>query len=149
MVDINISEIERVTGISKQAIRFYEKEGLISPSRNQSNQYREYSEKDIKKLKLIYILRKAGLSIIEIKNVLEGRITLSEAVNVRRMELIEEQKEQNELLDFCDDLKKQSIEWINVDKYVDKIGEKEKKGEKLCFVQNLLYKIQENLRRNF
>lgn len=45
------------------------------------------------------------------------------------MELIEEQKEQNELLDFCDDLKTQSIEWINVDKYVDKIREKEKKGK--------------------
>lgn len=80
---MNISEIESVTGISKQAI-----------------------------------------------NVLEGRRTLSEAVNVRRMELIEEQKEQNELLDFCDDLKTQSLEWINVDKYVDKIREKEKKGEK-------------------
>lgn len=40
---MNISEIERVTGISKQAIRFYEKEGLISPSRNQLNQYREYT----------------------------------------------------------------------------------------------------------
>ena len=34
---MNISEIEKITGISKQAIRFYEKEGLISPKRNQDN----------------------------------------------------------------------------------------------------------------
>ena len=45
---MNISEIEKITGISKQAIRFYEKEGLISPKRNQDNQYREYDENDVK-----------------------------------------------------------------------------------------------------
>ena len=118
---MNISEIEKLIGISKQTIRFYEKEGLISPKRNRENQYREYDEQDIRQLKLIYVLRKTGLSIIEIKKVLDGEITMAAAVNARRKELLEERKEQDELLDFCNDLKMQSVEWIDVDKYVEKI----------------------------
>ena len=39
---MNIAEVEKLTGMSKQTIRFYEKEGLVSPKRNQENQYREY-----------------------------------------------------------------------------------------------------------
>ena len=68
---MNISEIEKITGISKQAIRFYEKEGLISPKRNQDNQYREYDENDVKTLKMIYVFRKVGLSLDEISKVLK------------------------------------------------------------------------------
>lgn len=128
---MNISEIEKLTGISKQTIRFYEREGLISPKRNQDNQYREYDNQDVRKLKLIYILRKTGISISEIKRVLDGEITMTEAVNVRRKELLGERKEQDDLLEFCDDLKMQSVKWIDVDKYVEKIQQEEKKGNKI------------------
>jgi len=38
---MNISQVEKLTGISKQNIRFYEKEELIHPTRNESNVYRE------------------------------------------------------------------------------------------------------------
>lgn len=75
-------------------------------------------------------MRKTGLSIIEIKKVLDGEITMAAAVNARRKELLEERKEQDELLDFCNDLKMQSVEWIDVDKYVEKIHQKKKNGDK-------------------
>lgn len=31
---MNIGQVEKLTGITKQNIRFYEKQGLLSPSRN-------------------------------------------------------------------------------------------------------------------
>ena len=127
---MNISEIEKITGISKQTIRFYEKEGLISPKRNQENQYREYDQNDVRQLKLIYVLRKTGLSVEEISKVLNDEVSMRDAINRRRSEIVKERKEQDKLLDFCDSLKMQSKDWINVDKYVYIIKQEEKQGNK-------------------
>lgn len=127
---MNISEIEKITGISKQAIRFYEKEGLISPKRNQDNQYREYDENDVRTLKMIYVFRKVGLSVGEISKVLKEEVSINDAMNKRRAEIIKERKEQEQLIEFCDSLKLQSKEWIDVDKYINIIQEEEKQGNK-------------------
>lgn len=129
---MNIAEVEKLTGMSKQTIRFYEKEGLITPKRNQKNQYREYDENDIKQLKLIYVLRKTGLSVGDISKVLSDELSMTDAINTRRAEIIEERKEQDKLLDFCDSLKMQSKEWIDVDKYVSIIQQEEKQGNKFA-----------------
>lgn len=47
---MKINEIETLLGQSRANIRFYEKEGLLTPARNE-NGYREYSEGDIATLK--------------------------------------------------------------------------------------------------
>ena len=44
---MNIKEVEKVTGISSQNIRFYEKSGLVHPDRNEESGYREYDTNDI------------------------------------------------------------------------------------------------------
>ena len=44
---MNIQEASIATGISKDMIRFYEKKGLLHPSRNPENHYRDYSMGDI------------------------------------------------------------------------------------------------------
>ena len=59
----NIKEAEQLTGISSQNIRYYEKQGLICPARNEDNSYREYSDNDIERLKLIRLFRKLGMPI--------------------------------------------------------------------------------------
>lgn len=47
---MNIHELERLTDISKQNIRFYEKRGLLHPERNELNNYRQYMQEDVKTL---------------------------------------------------------------------------------------------------
>ena len=42
---MTIKDVEKRTGLSRSNIRFYEKEKLIEPLRNESNGYRDYSEK--------------------------------------------------------------------------------------------------------
>ena len=41
---MTIKDVEERTGLARSNIRFYEKEKLIEPSRNESNGYRDYSE---------------------------------------------------------------------------------------------------------
>lgn len=42
---MKIKDMERQVGVTKANIRFYEKEGLLSPARGENN-YREYTEED-------------------------------------------------------------------------------------------------------
>ena len=44
---MKINEVETRVGITKKNIRFYEEKGLVSPKRNDTNGYREYSEEDV------------------------------------------------------------------------------------------------------
>lgn len=45
-------QLEEMLGITKEALRYYEKEGLIKPERDENN-YRNYLQSDIDVLKLI------------------------------------------------------------------------------------------------
>ena len=44
---MKINEVEKITGLTKKAIRLYELRGLITVERGE-NGYRDYSERDIK-----------------------------------------------------------------------------------------------------
>lgn len=59
---MKIKDVEEQLDITKSNIRFYEKEGLITPNRTE-NGYRDYSEEDVRRLKEIVILRKLGIPV--------------------------------------------------------------------------------------
>ena len=44
---MTIKDVEKQTGLSRSNIRFYEKEKLIDPSRNERNVYKDYSDTDV------------------------------------------------------------------------------------------------------
>lgn len=67
-----IKEVAKQLQTTTRTIRFYEEKGLISPIKNQDNQYRLYSEKDAWRLQTIISLRETGMSITGIQKVLEG-----------------------------------------------------------------------------
>ncbi|MFD1900102.1 MerR family transcriptional regulator [Enterococcus termitis] len=52
-----ISEFAKAIGISEHTLRYYEKEGLIEPSRNEHN-YRIYDEADIEWATFVIKLKK-------------------------------------------------------------------------------------------
>ena len=70
---MKIKDVEKRVGITKANIRYYEKEGLLSPVRDQENNYREYSEGDVKRLEQIKVLRALGISIADIKELNTGK----------------------------------------------------------------------------
>ncbi|HEY9060020.1 MAG TPA: MerR family transcriptional regulator [Pseudobacteroides sp.] len=69
---MTISEAIKETGLTKRAIRFYEEEGLINPAANPENGYRNFSSKDIDRLIKISLLRQLGLSIDNIKELINS-----------------------------------------------------------------------------
>lgn len=90
------NEIGKKLGISKQTIMFYEKEGLLKPSRDE-NGYRNYSEEDLQTLKVIKLLRSMEVGIDDIKLVLDGKLSFHECLHSKE-EYIEEKAEEIENL---------------------------------------------------
>ena len=73
---MTIKDVEERTGLSRSNIRFYEKEKLIEPSRNESNGYRDYSENDVENIKKIAYLRTLGISIEDIRSIISEKVII-------------------------------------------------------------------------
>lgn len=125
---MNTKQVEELVGLSRQNIRYYEKEGLLAPNREKGNSYRDYSEEDIERLKMIKMLRMLDMPLKEIERVLKNEIPLQEAAAARQKELLEQQKQLLAAIDICNQLKKEKSSEINVDKYLNKMEHMEKNG---------------------
>lgn len=62
-----IREVAELIGISTDAIRLYEKEGLVSPLRDPNNGYRYYGPSEIQRIIGIYLHRQVDAGISEIR----------------------------------------------------------------------------------
>lgn len=63
-----IREVADLIGLSTDAIRLYEKEGLVSPLRDPNNGYRYYGPNEIQRIMGIHLYRELDASIAEIRN---------------------------------------------------------------------------------
>ena len=70
MIQYTIHEVAALLNISTDAIRLYEKEGLVTPTRNPENGYRYYDTEQIHRIMGICLYRKLNVSIAEIKRLL-------------------------------------------------------------------------------
>ncbi len=70
---MRIGALSALTGLSRDTLRFYEKQGLIRsrPSAEPSNTYRDYPEETAERLRMISDARDAGLSISDLKTLLD------------------------------------------------------------------------------
>ncbi|MBW3163520.1 MerR family transcriptional regulator [Ferrimonas balearica] len=68
-----ISELAQQVGLSRTALLYYEKQGLIQGQR-QANGYRLYSDQDLQRVRLIQKLQAGGLTLKECQACLDARI---------------------------------------------------------------------------
>ena len=83
--EMGIKEMEKQTGISSQNIRYYEKQGLLSPKRNPENGYRIYGEEEAEQLKRIKLFRKLDMPIEDIRRMLSREQSLREALTAQKI----------------------------------------------------------------
>ena len=70
---MNINQASRMTGVSKDMIRFYEKKGMIDPQRNRGNNYREYNDHDLNLIVMIHEYSTMGMSLKTILRLMKGQ----------------------------------------------------------------------------
>ena len=84
---MNIKQTADASGVSARNIRYYEQAGLLAPARNPENDYRIYTDADVRTLKLIRVLRTLDMPVENIRAVLSGTLPLTEAAERQRRQL--------------------------------------------------------------
>lgn len=131
---MNINELEQLTGITKQNIRFYEKKELLHPTRNAENNYREYTNEDLMKLKMIKLLRKLDFSLENIRKILSEETPLHTVLDQHLKELQAKRQKLDACIDVCKDLLETDSESLDLDKTFEKMERIEQKGGKFMSI---------------
>lgn len=118
---MTIKEVEEQTGLTRSNIRFYEKEKLIEPSRNDKNGYRDYSETDIEIIKKIAYLRTLEISIEDIRCIISEKVSLMEIIEKQTATIQEQIEGLNKAKIMCKRMLETgniSFDELQVEKYV-------------------------------
>lgn len=69
---MKINELSKLTGLTAHTIRYYEKESLLDDRhiKREANNYRNYSDDTIERLRLIKKFQNIGCTLTELKDVL-------------------------------------------------------------------------------
>lgn len=118
---MNTKQVEELTGMSRQNIRYYERQGLLEPAREDGNAYRDYSGEDVRRLKLIKMLRMLDMPLKEIENVINGTVSIQEAAARQQEELEQRQRQLHAAISVCGSLRKENDGKVDVDGYLDKM----------------------------
>ena len=143
---MKINEVEKLLNVPMATIRFYKKEGLLTPHRNE-NSYREYSEADVQLIKKIIVFRKIGLSVEQIKRILEGNLSLQDALSENLFVLQEKMKELEGAVNLCMEIQKknQNNDGFETEFYWDLIHKEEEKGCKFYEIINDVISYEKRL----
>ncbi|MGF7059947.1 MerR family transcriptional regulator [Brassicibacter mesophilus] len=112
-----INEVCKACSVTKKAVEYYEKQGLIKPKLNNNN-YRCYDNNDLTLLKEIAMLRKLNISIADIKTIItsDDRPKALSDYKIKKELQIEQLKTQYDCLNYLLDNE------YNVDKAIDTIN---------------------------
>ena len=66
-------ELAKLAGLSKDALRFYERRGLLPAPRRGSNGYRRYPPEAVRRVRLIRVAFSIGFSVSELSGILRVR----------------------------------------------------------------------------
>jgi DNA-binding transcriptional MerR regulator len=109
-IHMKIQELAKKMGLTVYTIRFYEKEGLLDSRHVQrdENNYRNYSEVAIERLKLIKKFQGVGCSLAELKEVLkdhdENTLTNKQVIEWICKKITEIERKKNEYNQILDTL---------------------------------------------
>ena len=126
---MKIKQVEELVGITSKNIRFYENQGLLTPERAE-NGYREYHEQNIETLKKIKLLRKLGISVEEIRSVLNNSRSLEDCLE-KHLAVLEKERENLSNMQRLSDAilqKRDSIDTLNTNEWLDEMEKLEKEG---------------------
>ena len=111
---MTIKELERRTGLPRTSIRFYEQEGLLTPERRENN-YRDYSEDNVRTLEKIKLLRRLSLDLDAIRRLQAGELSLSRALAGQALALEGDRADLERYAQVCEELSRTETSYDDLD----------------------------------
>ncbi len=131
---LSIGEFAKIANTTKRTIRFYDKNGILTPIQVNSKGYRYYEQKQVLDFQIILLLRKLGVSLNLIKVFLEDKKSLKklfkEKQGLIKEEIMQLKYMHDSLNDYYSNLEKNGTlvfpEEKQIDSfeiyYMDKVG---------------------------
>ncbi len=143
---MTIKQLEEHLGIPRATVRFYEKENLIKPER-QNNSYREYSDENVATLKKIIILRRIGISVSDIKKTLDGECTLQSLLDKNITDLENQIKELEGAINVSKTMQERNEDIFTLDEnmYLEEINNLEKSGFRFKDILNDVIEFEKSV----
>jgi DNA-binding transcriptional MerR regulator len=123
---ITISALAKASGLSRSALLYYDRLGLLKPSGRNRSGYRQYSAAEVVKLEQICLYRQVGIPLKEISTLLdESGSNLSVEILQRRLRVLGReidnfQKQQQCIVRLLKQKQiHQGVEMINKDRWVE------------------------------
>ncbi|MTW86792.1 methyltransferase domain-containing protein [Virgibacillus dakarensis] len=102
---MQIKEVAKRLNTTPRTIRFYEEKGLISPVKATENDYRSFTEHDVMRLSTVLALREIGVSVKDIRKILEKPdMSMRQYLNVQRSALFEKWIEMKDMIETIDNM---------------------------------------------
>ena len=99
MKTYNVQQLATLAKVTVRTLHHYDEIGLLKPSRNETNSYRQYNEDDLLKLQQIMFFRELEFPLTQIKEILESESFAVEKALQEHRKLIElKKKRMNSLL---------------------------------------------------
>ena len=91
---LSVTRLGRRFGLSRSALLYYDRIGLLSPSARSAAGYRVYDDRDVKRLEAICRYREVGLRLQEIRRLLENAAGRTAELLETRLEQLNAEIEQ-------------------------------------------------------
>ena len=126
---MKINELEDLLGVTRSTVRYYEDEGLVTPPRTE-NGYREYGDEEVQVLQKIIVMRKLGVGVPEIRELINGKADLHDVLEQNIEKLRKDQQNIESAIEMCSELEADADDWDSIDppKYLKNIYEGEQNG---------------------
>ena len=111
---MTIKELEQRTGLPRTSIRFYEQEELLHPERKENN-YRDYSEDNVRTLEKIKLLRRLSLDLDAIRRLQAGELSLSRALAGQALALEGDRADLERYAQVCEELSRTETSYDDLD----------------------------------
>ena len=108
---MRIGELSKSTGFQVETLRYYEKQGLITPVSRTESGYRQYDQESLKQLQFVRKAKSVGFSLNEITELLTLRVerdthSCGDVKSIAEKKITNIDKKINELTEMRDALYK-------------------------------------------
>lgn len=104
---MTVKEISKLTGISVRMLHYYDKIGLLPPSKKSEAGYRLYDDKALETLRQILFFREFDIPLKEIKAIMENpAFDRNQILQMQRKMLVSKRERLNRLIASIDDILK-------------------------------------------
>jgi len=126
---MTVAVLAKLSGATPHAVRYYTRMGLLSPSRNPENGYRQYKPSEVSWLRFIRQAKALGYTLHEIQEIMhdrdEGKSPCPRVRELLQRRIVENRHHLQELLELQDRMEAALLTW-------SKMPDSKSSGHSVC-----------------